>query len=195
MASKKIETFDPVSIKNTSVQFKGDDKDKSTKFGCVGSIEGETEMKELVKHCEGVEVRKRVKPEKMTLTLEGHVKVDVMRNIVGLENKDLKKGIYRYSTDAKGKEFTLTGDVEDEFEDVTKLIAFPNCISNEGLKFSIENGADEVAEVEMEFDAYPEGKDIYYEAIIDELDDDDKDDIQEKWHSEFDMDLIEEPSA
>lgn len=186
-----VETFDAVSVKNTSVQFH-DDEGKSTRIGCVGSISGETEMRELVKRCEGVEVRKRTRPEKMNLTLSGHVKVSVLRKVYGLSNDDLKDGIYKYSTNAKGQEFTLTADVIDEFEDVTKLIAFPNCISATGLQFTIENGADEVAEVELEFTVYPnESNDFYYEALIPEIEDDE---VQEEWHTDFSYELVEEVS-
>lgn len=186
-----VETFDAVSVKNTSVQFH-DDEGESTRIGCVGSISGETEMRELVKRCEGVEVRKRTRPEKMNLTLSGHVKVSVLRKVYGLSNDDLKDGIYKYSTNAKGQEFTLTADVIDEFEDVTKLIAFPNCISATGLQFTIENGADEVAEVELEFTVYPnESNDFYYEALIPEIEDDE---VQEEWHTDFSYELVEEVS-
>lgn len=186
-----VETFDAVSVKNTSIQFH-DDEGESTRIGCVGSISGETEMRELTKRCEGVEVRKRTRPEKMNLTLSGHVKVSVLRKVYGLSNDDLKEGIYKYSTDAKGQEFILTADVIDEFEDVTKLIAFPNCISATGLQFTIENGADEVAEVELEFTVYPnESNDFYYEALVPEMEDDE---VQEEWHTDFSYELVEKVS-
>lgn len=186
-----VETFDAVSVKNTSVQFEGKDgtKEPGEKFGCVGSISGETEMKELVKMCEGVEVRKRTKPLKMNLTLSAHVKVPIIRKVFGLSDANLKPGVYKYSKDAKGKEFTLTADVVDEFEDVTKLIAFPKSVSATGLKFTIENGADEVAELELEFTVYPDEKDnFYYEALTSELDDEI---IAQSWHTEFDYSLVE----
>lgn len=188
----KIETFDPVSIKDTSLQF----KDDSSKIGCLGSIEGETEMREIVKRCEGVEVRKRSKPEKMNLTLSAHVKVEVLRKVYGLSDDDLKPGIWKYTQDAKGEEFVLTANVIDEFEDVTKLIAFPNCVSETGLAISIENGADEVAEIELEFTVYPDdNKSFYYESFIDELDGDDAEEIQDEWHTDFDTELVVEESA
>lgn len=184
--STVVEVFDAVSVKNTSVQFH--DSETSGKFGCLGSIGGETEMRELIKRCAGVEVRKRTKPEKMNLTLSGHVKVAIIRSIFGLSNEDLKAGVYKYSQDAKGKEFTLTADVIDEFEDQTKLIAFPQCISATGLQFNIENGADEVAELELEFTAYPDEEgNFYYESIVAETEDDE---LAKKWHSDFNYDLV-----
>lgn len=186
--AKVIEEFDAISVKNTSVQFH-DDEEESTRIGCVGSVAGETEMRELVKRCEGVEVRKRTRPEKMNLTLSAHVLISVLRKIFGMSDENLKPGIYKYSTTAKGKEFTLTADVIDEFEDVTKLIAFPHCISATGFQFTVENGADEVAELELEFTVYPNDEnDFYYEALVPELEDDE---VYEKWHTNFNYELVE----
>lgn len=186
-----VETFDAISIKNTSVQFHGSDGqiEPGQKIGCVGSLSGETQMRELIKRCEGVEVRKRTRPERMDLTLSAHVKVGIVRDIFGLSNDDLKAGVYKYSKDAKGKEFTLTADVVDEFEDVTKLIAFPKSISATGLQFTVENGADEVAEMELSFSVYPdENGNFYYEALTSELDDET---LADTWHTEFSYELIE----
>lgn len=184
-----VETFDAVSVTNASVQFiENGEKQDGIKFGCLGSIAGETEMRELIKRCEGVEVRKRSKPERHNLTLTGHVRVDVIRGIFGLTNDNLKPGVYSYNKDAKGKEFTLTADVIDEFEDVTKMIAFPQCVSATGLQLNIENGADEVAELELEFTSYPDEKgNFYYEAMTKEVDDET---VIEKWHTNFDYELV-----
>lgn len=186
-----IETFDAISIKNSSVQFFNPDgsKESTKKFGCVGNASGETTLRELVKRCEGVEVKKRVKPEKMDLTISAHVPVPVMRKLFGMSNETLIQGVYKYSIDAKGKEFVFTADVMDEFEDVTKLIAFPHCMSSAGLQFSVENGADEVAEMELSLTAYPDKKgNIYYEGYVSEM----SENIQEQWHTDFEYELVEE---
>lgn len=52
--STVIQEFDAVSIKNASVQFfKDGQQQPGTKFGCVGQIEGETEIIEIVKKVRG----------------------------------------------------------------------------------------------------------------------------------------------
>lgn len=187
----KVETFDAISLKNLNLQFHGNEEDTQL-IGCIGSLSGETTLRELVKRCAGVEVRKRSKPESMQLTFSGHVRVDVLRKIFGLSNEGLKEGVYSYSSDAKGEEFTLTGDVIDEFEERTKLIAFPQCNSATGLQFTIENGADEVAEVELSFSVYPDSNNkFYYEAITEELDEVDAAAIIEGWHTDFNYELVE----
>jgi hypothetical protein len=186
-----VEEFDAIAFKNASVQFKDTDGTHSTgeKFGAVGSIEGETTLVELIKNAEGTEVKKTVKPQKVDLTISAHVKVAVIRNIFGISNKDLKPGIYSYSTESKGKEFIFTADVIDEFEDITKLVAFPNCVSASGFSFSIENGASEVAELSVSLTAYPDdNKQIMYEAYVSELDDQT---VSEQWHTAFTRTLVE----
>lgn len=185
-----VESFDAISIKNSSIQFFGSDGTKQTgvKFGSIGSIEGETTLRELIKRLEGVEVRKKTKPEKIDLTISAHIPVAVIRDFFGLKADDLKPGVYSYDTNSKGKEFVYTADVIDEFEDVTKLIAFPKAVSATGFKFAIENGADEVAEMEVEITCYPDenGK-LYYEAFVAELADAT---VSEKWHTDFTYTLV-----
>lgn len=185
-----VEQFDAVTIKNSSIQKILDGiKQAGTKFAAIGSIEGTTTLFERIKMEEGQEVKKRTKPQKMDLVFSAHVPVQVVRDVFGLSNKDLKPGVYAYATDSKGADFTLTADVIDEFEDITKLIAFPNCTTATGFQFTIENGASEVAELSITITAYPdENKKIYYEAIVDELEDTT---IADQWHQQFDYSLVE----
>lgn len=189
-----VEEFDSTAIKNSSVQFIETDgtKQPGEPFGSIGNIEGETTLRELIKRKEGVEVRKKTKPEKMDLTAAAHIPVSVVRDFFGLSTEDLKPGVYKYSQTSKGKEFVYTADVIDEFEDVTKLIAFPRCVSATGFKFTIENGADEVAQMEVNFTAYPDEQgNLYYEAFTSELDPLDADTITSQWHTDFNYTLVQ----
>ncbi|HBL6232454.1 TPA: phage tail protein, partial [Listeria monocytogenes] len=61
-----IEEFDATRVTNVGTKFSEDAT--SIAFGCLGSIEGETELLELVKKCEGVETKKKTTPQKMSLT-------------------------------------------------------------------------------------------------------------------------------
>lgn len=193
MANNVITEFDSVSIINASIQFfKGGTKQDGTKFGCVGQLESETEIIEIVKRCAGVEVKKVSKPQKANVTVSAHIPIDVFRNFFGLTNTGLKPGIYSYGTKSKGQNFVFTADVVDEFEEITKLIAFSNCSSATGLKFTIENGAEEVALLELEYTALPDDRqEIYYEALVPELDDDE---VAKDWHKDFTPELIELPT-
>lgn len=187
-----IQEFDAVRITNASIQIKRNAvQEVGTKFGCIGEIEGETELKELIKKCEGVEVKRRTKPEKMNLTVSAHIPVQVARDVFGISNNNLKPGVYAYGADSIGSTFIFTADVIDEFEDITKLIAFSNCVSATGFKFTIENGSDELAELEIEFTALQDSnRKIYYEAFVDELNDPT---ILEAWHTAYTPELVEAP--
>lgn len=186
-----IEEFDAVKITNVSIQFFENGLQKpGTKFGCVGKIEGETELTEYTKKCEGVEVKKITKPLKMNNTVSAHIPIKVARNLFGFSNKDLKAGVYSYGADSKGKRFVLTADVVDEFQDITKLVAFSNCVSATGFKLSIENGSDELAELEIEFTAMKDDNgQFYYEALVSELDDPK---VEEQWHQVFTPTLVKD---
>ncbi|HFJ9375128.1 TPA: phage tail protein [Bacillus nitratireducens] len=189
MMTTIIEEFDSMSFTNVGIQFiKGGIQQTGTKFGCVGTIEGETEMIEKVKKCEGVEVKKISKPTKMNMTLSGHLRVDVLRKLFGIKTDGLKAGVWSYGTASKGESFVLTADVVDEFEDLKKFVAFSNCASTTGFKFKVENGSDEVAETELTFTALKDSNgEFYYEALADEVDDVQ---VKEKWHTQFTPELV-----
>ncbi|PFW92272.1 phage tail protein [Bacillus pseudomycoides] len=189
-----VEEFDPMTFTNVGIQFiEGGEQQTGTKFGCVGTIEGETEMLEIVKKCEGLEVKKISRPSKMTLTLSGHLRVSVLRKIFGIKTDGLKPGVWSYGAKSKGKPFILTADVVDEFEDLQKLVAFANCASSTGFKFKVENGADEVAETELEFTVMKDSNDeFYYEALVDELEDQT---VKDQWHTKFTPELVKAVAA
>jgi len=188
-----VQEFDSVSITNASIQFfDGETQQNGTKFGCVGSIEGETEGVEIVKKCEGIEAKRKFKPTKMNVNVNAHIPVQVGRDIFGLKNTDLKPGVYSYGELSQSKRFVFTADVIDEFEDVKKLIAFPNCSNTTGFRISIENAADEVAMLELSFAVLKDTLgNLYYEAFVDELDDQT---VADTWHSLFTPELIQIPT-
>ncbi|SHJ64055.1 hypothetical protein SAMN05444401_3543 [Clostridium amylolyticum] len=180
----EIKEFDPMRIKNASIQVK--DK-QAMKFGCIGSVEGETEMRTVTKKCEGVITKSKSMPLQHNLTLSGFVPIDVYREVFGIKNEGLKKGVYAYSMDSKGSNFILTADVIDDFEDIVKLIAFPNVSSATGLKFTVDNDADEVAYMELEFTAMPdEARNFYYEAFKSEV----EESVATAWHTNFNYELV-----
>ena len=194
MTTTKIEKFHPVSISNASIQFKNTTGyDPGTSFGCIGSAEGETEISLKQLKCGATVLKELSKPSKQTLTVVlADVPVDVARAVFGLSNEDLKSGVYAYGINSKGKEFILTADVLDDFEDVNKLMAWPKCTSATGFKISVDNSADEVANIEFELTALPDAKgQILYEAIVSELEDAT---IAEQWHTAFTRELIEAPT-
>lgn len=192
--STVIEEFDSMRITNASVQFKKKGTQQpGQKFGAIGTISGETESKTITKVEEGVETKKKVIPQKMNLSISAHIPVAVAREYFGLSNEGLKAGIYAYGADSLGSDFILTADVIDDFEDVKKLVAFPNASNSGGYTLNIENGQEEVALLEMSVTALvDDNKKFYYEAFVDELEDTT---IADKWHTNFTPELVAVPDT
>lgn len=181
-----VETFDNVSIKKISFKFKGEETAIAT--DCNGQLDGETEMQTIEKKCGSTVVKTKAKPIGMTATITAHVPVDVFRKFYGLKHDErLKAGIYSYGPDSVGTDFSLAVEVVDDFEENEKLIAFLSATSNTGLTFTIENGADEVAALELETKIMVDelGK-YYHEAIVAEL----EEDLTDEWMSSLSAETI-----
>lgn len=189
MVAKVIEEFDAWDIQNASIQFfNGDTQQPGTKFGCVGTLGFEPETAVLSKKCGRAVIREKTVTTKLNVTLSAHIPVQVARDYFGLSKADLKPGVYSYGSDSIGKDFAFTADVIDQFEDVTKLIAFPKASNSTGFKLNIDTSQEELAMIEIAFSAVADtnGK-FYYEAIVDELEDST---IAKTWHTKFDSSLV-----
>lgn len=185
MAQTVIERFDESRVTEFNLMFESDEQ--ATKFGVVGQLQGETTLTTLTLNEEGVMARTKTKPQSMQLTIDAHMQVDSVRRILGISNLGLKPGVYSYGIDSKTENFVLTLKSIDDITDTVKYLAFPVCSTSAGLTINVENGADEVAELELTFDALKDdnGK-LYYEAFEDELDDD----VKSQWHTNFTPDLV-----
>lgn len=186
-------SYSEYEIKETSIKLHGSST-IATKAGCVGSLEEELDAKVVSKKCEGVVVKKRVHGTgtgKLKLSL--HMRYDVFTSVFGMLFAENKKGVYSYGKNSIHPSFCLTGKVYDE-DGEEKLKAYPNCIIETGMARKIENGAEEVAEMEIEISVMPDettGQGMY-EAIISEVTDDT---VKEKWLTDFTPDLVKEVVA
>lgn len=191
MANTIVTTFDNVSIKKIAFMFKGAESADVT--DCNGQLEGETEMQTIEKKCGAAVVKTKSKPVGMTVTITAHVPVVVFRKFYGLKHDErLKPGIYSYGPDSVGVDFALAAEVVDDFEENSKLLAFLSATSNTGLTFTIENGADEVAALELETKIMTDqfGK-YYHEAIVAELDED----LTDAWMNTLSPEVIKKADA
>lgn len=165
-----IETvFSNYEIKESSIKF-NDAEGTFTRLGCVGTLEEELECIVIQKKCEGVVKKSRtVGTGNGTLTLSLHMRYDLYVKAFGMESADLKEGVVAYGRNSRHKEFTFVAKVKDE-DGNEKLVAYPRCIMASAPKCSIENGAEEVAEIEVEIAIFPDdhenGK---YEAVVSAL--------------------------
>lgn len=162
-------------------------------LGCTGSLTVETEIKEVVKTCEGTPSKTWPKPVKMSGTFVGHVPVEVARRAFGLKTDDLVKGVYAYGENSIGGSGIFTWETLNIDETEKKFLAFPNGSFAGGLKISIENGGDEIAQVEMPINFMKDkNREFYYEAFESDLGDEN---VKEKWLKEFNLELIEKKNT
>lgn len=194
MPVQKITEFDSWSIKNSSIQFiKSGVKQPGAKFGSVGTISFEPETSTLQKKEGRVITKEKIITTKLNVSVSAHIPVDVARDFFGLSNEGLKPGIYSYGEGSLGKDFVWTADVMDDFEDVTKLIAFPKASNSAGLTLSIDATQEELALLELSFSAVADSAgQFYYEALVPELEDPT---IADTWHTNFDRTLIATPDT
>lgn len=154
---------------------------------CVGKMEEENESRRLIKKCRGVTNKKRTKGTGVgTLKVTAHMPYELYAILHGMRSDELADGVYAYGRDSMHPEVVVTGDVYDE-DDIEKFKAWPCCVVSTGPARSIENGAEEVAETELEIGFSPDGTGRgVYEALADGL----SDEIKAGWLESFTPDLV-----
>lgn len=183
--------FSRYEVKKSTIKVDG--SETVYDLNCVGSLETELEVKTVTKSCEGVIKKKRNRGAGTgTATLSLHIPYKLYKEIYGMDVKGLKKGVSAYGKNSIHKSFSYTGIVKDE-DGVELLIALPNCMASTGPKSNIENGAEEVSEVEIEMDLMPDEYDqCEYEALASEIE---STITVEKWLKQFDPSMVQEPEA
>lgn len=160
---------------------------------CVGSCEEEMESKTITKSCRGVVAKTVVRGTGAgTLKISAHIPWAVYTEAYGMELDTLIEGVKAYGRNSIHKAFGVVMHIKDE-DGVEKYKAFPNCIMTSGVARKIENGAEEVAELEVEISVMPdEYGNGMYEALATELTDSN---AKTKWLTDFTPDLVQVKSA
>lgn len=161
--------FSDYEVDEVGFQFAGESAYRSAK--CIGASEEEMEVRTITKTCRGIVAKEKVKPTgRGTVKLTLHMPWDIYTEMFGMNLDTLIQGVKGYGRNSEHKNFGMTQHVVDE-DGNEKLKAYPNCVAKSGKASKIENGAEEVAQVELEVsvspDAYGQG---VYEALVDELD-------------------------
>lgn len=183
------QVFSDYEVKESAIKFAGEGEINATKVGCVGSLEEAMDVRTVVKKCEGIVVKSRTKGTGSgSLKVSLHMLWSLYVKAYGMIFKDkLAEGVYAYGKDSTHKEFTWMCKVLDE-DDLVKYLAYPRCVISSGTVKKIENGSEEVAEIEMEIAVFPDEQGFgKYEAIESELTDDS---IKNKWLTSFNYDLV-----
>ena len=182
--------FSDFEIDRMNVKFT--DATAAIAMNCVGSVEEELTAKVITKKCRGVTIKNTVKGTgEGTLTISAHVPYDIFKEAFGMEFDTLKAGVSAYGSNSRHKEFCLTLHVVDE-DGEEKYKAYPKCICSARPTISTENGAEEVAEVEMSITIAPDAEgNGMYEALAEGLDET----IKTAWMDNFTSELVKVTSA
>lgn len=157
-------------LRKLGLKFKGSEEYKTVE--CIGSMEEDMATKTVTKKCRGVVKKKRSKGTgEGTIKISAHIPWVIYTEAYGMDLDTLIEGVKAYGQNSVHKEFAMTCDVFDE-DDNEKFKAYPSCMITTGVIRKIENGAEEVAEMELEIGAMPdEYGNGMYEAVVEELTD------------------------
>lgn len=184
--------FSKWEVRKLAIKMKGADAYKSA--DCVGKLEDEYELKRVVKKCRGVEKKVKLKPIKGTLNLSLHIPYDLYVGMFDMERDDLIDGVQGYGMDNIHQEFSAVAEMYNE-DDEMMLVAYPNCTSASGPNTVVENGAEEIAEAELEIDLMPDENGYFrYEALPEDITGNSS--IASQWMTAFTPELVaKSPSA
>lgn len=183
--------FSEYELREMGIKFKSEDA--YTSANCVGSCEEEMEAKVVSKSCRGVVFKKTVKGTGAgTLNLSMHMPYDIYTKAYGMNLDTLIEGVKAYGQNSVHEGFAITQHVFDE-DGIEKFKAYPNCIIESGVSRKIENGAEEVAEIELEISVMPDefGNGVY-EALASELTDSA---AKTNWMTKFEPSMVQAKSA
>lgn len=182
--------FSDFEIDKMNVKFA--DAEAAVAMNCVGSVEEELTAKVITKKCRGVTIKNTVKGTgEGTLTISAHVPYELFKTAFGMEHDNLKTGVTAYGSNSRHKEFCLTLHVTDE-DGEEKYKAYPKCICAARPTITVENGAEEVAEVEMSITIAPDANgNGMYEALAEGLDTT----VSSAWMDNFTTELVHVTSA
>lgn len=178
--------FSNFEIKNASIKFK--DAEAFVKLGCVGSAEDELEVKVVTKNCEGVLAKSVARGAGSgTLSMSLHMNYALYVEAFGMDQEGLVTGVMAYGKNSRHKEFALVAEIFDE-DGNKKLVAYPRCVMSNAPSVSIENGAEEVAEIEIEINLFADDNgNVKYEAVATEATE-----IAETWMTDWTPELMKQ---
>lgn len=185
-----ITTFSEYEVNEIGIILAGQEAGETT--NCIGSAEETMNAKTVIKKCRGVEAKSRTKG-----TGTGEVKVslhmpyDLFASMYGMKLDSLKDGVLAYGENSSHKPFCLTEKVLDE-DDNVKYKAYPNAQIKEGFSRKVENGADEVAEVELTIAIMP---DDYGNGMYEVLNTDANKALTAEWMTKFKPELMQAVTA
>ena len=178
--------FSDYEVDEIGFQFEGETDYQSAK--CIGASEEEMEVRSITKKCRGIISKEKVKPTgRGTVKLTLHIPKVIYDEMFGMNLDSLIEGVKGYGRNSEHKNFGMVQHVTDE-DGVVKFKAYPNCVVKSGKTSKTENGAEEVAQIELEVSVSPDtyGQGVY-EALEDEIDET----VASKWMTAFSPALVQ----
>lgn len=177
-------------VKKIGFKFNGETEYQPVE--CIGSMEEDMAVKTITKKCRGVVRKKRSRGTgEGTVKLTLHMPYDIYVKAFGMKLDSLTEGVYAYGQNSVHANFAMVADVYDE-DGNEKMKAYPNSAMNTGVVRKIENGAEEVAELELEVGVMPdEFGNGMYETLVAE----DDDETADKWMTQFTPEMVQAESA
>lgn len=157
---------------------------------CIGKVEEEATVRTIIKKCRGTVAKKRTRGTgEGTLKLTAHIPYELYLRLLDMNQDDLVAGVHSYGQNNLHPDVCITARIFDE-DDNEKLAAWPKCTISTGANRTIENGGDEVAEVEVEVgyspDSYGQGS---YEALVANVE---AENVKTQWLNAFTPELVRE---
>lgn len=164
------------------------EEDTYSVAGAVGNLEESMNSKTVVKKYRGVESKTRTKGTGAgEVKISMHIAYEVYKKMYGMNLDTLIDGVCAYGQNSVHPVFASTTKVRDEDGNV-KFKAYPNCTVKEGMARKVENGAEEVAEIELTIAVMPdETGNGLYEALADDL----SEEVAGKWMTDFTPEMVQ----
>lgn len=188
MAGVTEKVFSEVEAKKIGIKIDGAEKADTNE--CVGNWEEEMTNKTVTKKCRGVVQKTRTRGTgNGTVKATLHMQQDLFADMYGMQQEGLKDGVIAYGTKSLHPMACITVEVLDE-DDNEKLKAYPRATIQTALARKIENGTEEISEIELEFSIMPDeyGNGLY-EAVVTDLTDAE---LKTKWMENFTPELVRE---
>ena len=178
--------FSEYELRKMAIRF--DNESTAVEASCVGSCSEELDVRKVTKKCRGITVKTRVKGSGTgKLTISMHVPKDVYGGMFGMKIDGLIDGVRAYGQSSTHPEFCITQEVYDE-DGNKKFKAYPRCIMESGVSRSIENGTEEVKEVDLDISIMPDEHGMgMYEVLDSELK---EETVRTNWMSKFDPETM-----
>lgn len=160
-------------------------------LSCIGKFEEEMEVKTVTKKCRGKVIKTRTRGTgNGTLKTSMHVPKGTYAQLLAMARTELIEGAYAFGENSLLPECCMSVHITDE-DGNEKLKAYPRVTATTGPARSVENGGDEVEEIEPEFSVMPDScGEGMYELFLDDIAEDKREDMVTKWMAGFSRDLI-----